>query len=119
MRAAKVQHKAAKVGFDFADAKAALEKVEEETGEVLASLTQSEGTEEELGDLLFSVVNVCRLCGVNPDIALYAAVNKFIRRFRGMENQVKSEGKSIERLTLSEMDVYWMKEKHISKQDHS
>jgi len=59
-------------------------------------------------------VNACRLCGVDPDIALYAAVNKFIKRFRGMENRLKSEGKSIEHLTLKEMDVYWMKEKHIS-----
>ncbi|MBN1777430.1 MAG: nucleoside triphosphate pyrophosphohydrolase [Clostridiales bacterium] len=114
MRAHKVQHKAAKVGFDFPDAKSALEKVKEETGEVLASLGGGANIEEELGDLLFSVVNVCRLSGVNPDIALYAAAEKFIRRFRGMENHVKSEGKSIGDLTLSEMDVYWVKEKHIS-----
>jgi uncharacterized protein YabN with tetrapyrrole methylase and pyrophosphatase domain len=67
-----------------------------------------------LGDLLFSAVNVCRLSGVNPDIALTAAVNKFIHRFRGMENAVRSDGKSIGDLTLNEMDVYWVKEKHIS-----
>lgn len=116
LRASKVQHKAAKVGFDFPDAKAALEKVTEESGEVLACLNGQEALEEELGDLLFSVVNVCRLCGVNPDIALYTAVNKFISRFRGMENTLKSEGKSMEHLTLKEMDVYWVKEKHISNQ---
>ncbi len=113
LRAAKVQHKAAKVGFDFANAEAALEKVTEEKREVLACLTAQENPEEELGDLLFSVVNICRLCNVNPDIALYAAVNKFIARFRGMENSATNEGKSMGDLTLNEMDVYWMKEKRI------
>jgi tetrapyrrole methylase family protein/MazG family protein len=114
MRAAKVQNKAAKVGFDFPDVRAALEKIPEEYQEVLECLNNAANPEEELGDLLFSAVNVCRLCGINPDIALSAAVNKFIHRFRGMENAVKSDGKSIEDLTLSEMDVYWVKEKHIS-----
>ena len=114
MRASKVQHKAAKVGFDFSDALSALDKVREETAEVLASIDKGTNTEEELGDLLFSVINVARLSGVNPDIALTAAADKFIRRFRGMENRVKSEGKSIGDLTLSEMDVYWTEEKHIS-----
>ena len=113
LRAYKVQRKAAKVGFDFSDPTAALTKVIEEHDEILACLSGNGNTEEELGDLLFSVVNVCRLCNVDPDIALYAAVNKFICRFRGMENSVTSEGKSIEDLTLSEMDVYWMKEKRI------
>jgi tetrapyrrole methylase family protein/MazG family protein len=114
MRAAKVQHKAAKVGFDFPDVRAALEKIPEEYREVLECLLQNTDPEEELGDLLFSAVNVCRLSGINPDIALSAAVNKFIHRFRGLENAVKSDGKSIEDLTLNEMDVYWVKEKHIS-----
>ncbi|MFH1513109.1 MAG: nucleoside triphosphate pyrophosphohydrolase, partial [Bacillota bacterium] len=113
LRAFKVQHKAAKVGFDFPNAKEALAKVTEECGEILECIDKNEDPEAELGDLLFSAVNACRLCGVNPDIALFAAVDKFIRRFRGMENRMKSEGKSIEDLTLKEMDVYWVKEKHI------
>ena len=117
LRASKVQHKAAKVGFDFPDAQSALDKVREEYEEVLASIAAKEDPEDELGDLLFSAVNVCRLCGVNPDLALYAAVNKFIHRFRGMENRITSEGKSMGDLTLSEMDVYWVKEKHISMRD--
>lgn len=117
LRAYKVQHKAAKVGFDFADSQSALAKVDEEQREVLECLLTGDDPQEELGDLLFSAVNVCRLCGVNPDIALYEAVNKFIKRFRGMENSLTNEGKSMEHLTLSEMDVYWMKEKHTSKKD--
>ena len=60
-----------------------------------------------MGDLLFSVVNVCRLAGKNPDIALFASTNKFISRFRAMENAIKKSGKCLEDLTLSEMDVYW------------
>ena len=114
LRASKIQHKAAKVGFDFPSAREALEKVPEEYREILGCLEKNLDPEEELGDLLFSAVNVCRLCGVNPDIALYAAVDKFITRFRGMENRLRNEGKSIGDLTLSEMDVYWVKEKHTS-----
>jgi len=65
----------------------------------------------ELGDLFFSIVNVCRLCQKNPDIALSTSTNKFIDRFRRLENSVEKAGKSIEDLTLSEMDVYWEAEK--------
>ena len=111
MRAEKVQRKAAKIGFDFPDAISALSKVDEEAREVAACLENKEDPEMELGDLFFSVVNVCRLCEKNPDIALFTATNKFIDRFQRMENSVEKAGKSIEDLTLSEMDVYWEAEK--------
>lgn len=111
MRAEKVQRKAAKIGFDFPDALSALAKVHEEAEEVRECLTQSQNPEEELGDLFFSAVNVCRLCKKNPDIALATSVDKFINRFERMEYLAKSAGKSIEDLTLSEMDVYWEAEK--------
>ncbi len=114
LRASKVQKKAAKVGFDFDNAQDALKKVHEEADEVLDNLTHQKDPEEEIGDLFFSVVNVCRLCGKNPDIALFSAVEKFISRFRGMENAVKNEGKCVEDLTLSEMDVYWEAGKQIN-----
>ncbi len=107
LRASKVQKKAAKVGFDFANAEDALMKVFEEANEVKENLQNGADPEEEIGDLFFSVVNVCRICGKNPDIALFSAVEKFISRFRGMEMQVKNAGKCVEDLTLSEMDVYW------------
>ncbi len=107
MRASKVQNKAHKVGFDFATPTEALQKVYEEADEVSQNLQQCQDPEMELGDLLFSIVNVCRLCGKNPDIALFSATNKFISRFRDMENAIKKSGKCIEDLTLSEMDVYW------------
>lgn len=107
LRASKVQHKAHKVGFDFAGASEALSKVYEEADEVAQNLGDGVDPEMELGDLLFSVVNVCRLAGKNPDIALFASTNKFISRFHAMENAIKKSGKCLEDLTLSEMDVYW------------
>lgn len=111
MRADKVQRKAAKVKFDFPDARSALAKVHEEAEEVRECLDSGEDPEMELGDLLFAIINVCRLCKKNPDIALFSATNKFIERFRKMENAIQKAGKSIEHLTLSEMDVYWEAEK--------
>ncbi len=113
MRASKVQHKAAKIGFDFPTAVSALTKVHEEADEVQQCFTEGLDPEIELGDLLFSIVNVCRLSNVNPDISLFTATNKFINRFRNMEISVRKAGKSIEDLTLCEMDVYWEAEKHV------
>ncbi len=110
-RAAKVQHKAAKIGFDFPSVVEALRKVYEEANEVGECVASGTETEMELGDLLFSAVNVCRLCDRNPDLALFSATNKFIDRFQKMEKTVEKAGKSIEDLTLSEMDVYWEAEK--------
>ena len=112
MRADKIQHKAAKVGFDFPDALSALSKINEEAEEVRECLVSGLDPEMELGDLFFSIVNVCRLCKINPDIALFSSTNKFVDRFRKMENAVEKAGKSIGDLTLSEMDVYWEAEKH-------
>lgn len=107
MRAYKVQKKAAQVGFDWDDAIGALPKIHEEADEVLAELEAGRDPGEELGDLLFSCVNVARLAGLEPELLLKAATEKFIRRFTAMENLVISDEKSLEGLTLAEMDVYW------------
>ena len=107
MRAAKVQKKASQVGFDWDTAEAALPKIHEEADEVLAELQARRDPGEELGDLLFSCVNVARLCGQDPEEILHRASEKFIRRFEAMENLIISAGKSLEDLTLEEMDVYW------------
>lgn len=111
MRAAKVQKKAAQVGFDWDSAEGALPKVHEEAEEVLAELKAQRDPGEELGDLLFSCVNVARLCSKDPEEMLTWATEKFIRRFTAMENLIISEGKSLEDLTLAEMDVYWSRVK--------
>ncbi len=107
MRAGKVQSKAAKVGFDWDKAEPALEKVYEEADEVKAALKTGEGLEEELGDLLFACVNVARLAKVDPELALHAAVDKFIRRFSAIEQAITADGKRMQDMTLTEMDAYW------------
>ena len=110
-RAAKVQKKAADVGFDWDSAEEALPKIHEEAEELLAELAAKRDPLEEMGDLLFSCVNVARLCGVDPETALEKATKKFIERFSAMENAIISDGKALKDLTLSEMDVYWNKVK--------
>lgn len=111
MRAAKVQHKAKQVGFDWDTPQDALQKVHEEADEVRQELDTQGKPGEELGDLLFSCVNVARLCGEQPELLLKSATEKFIHRFEAMENLLKQDGKSLEGLTLREMDVYWEKVK--------
>ncbi len=115
MRASKVQKKAAQVGFDWDDPISALPKIHEEAEEVLAELKAGRDPGEELGDLLFSCVNVARLAGQEPELLLKAATEKFIRRFTAMENLIISDEKSLEGLTLAEMDVYWNRVKAVMK----
>lgn len=110
MRAKKVQKKAAHVGFDWPDANGALDKVEEETQELREAAANGEGEAriaEELGDLLFSVVNAARLLHVDGELALTAATEKFVTRFTKMEQLVLSEGLSLEALSLDALDVFW------------
>ena len=83
----------------------------EEADEVRQELDTQGKPGEELGDLLFSCVNVARLCGEQPELLLKSATEKFIHRFEAMENLLKQDGKSLEGLTLREMDVYWEKVK--------
>ena len=107
MQADKVQAAAARVGFDFADASQALEKVYEEADEVRQELAGGKKLEEEIGDLFFSCVNVCRLSGFDSETALLLAVKKFAARFEMVKKLAKNEGKSIKDLTIDEMNVYW------------
>lgn len=74
---------------------------------MLTELQNARDPGEELGDLLFSCVNVARLSGIDPEQALKNATEKFIKRFSAMENLIKLDEKSLRDLTLSEMDVYW------------
>ncbi len=115
MRAQKVQQKAKQVGFDWNDPLEALKKVLEEAQEVQEELDKGSDPGEELGDLLLAVVNVARLCKKQPELLLSGAVDKFIRRFERMEKAIVAEGKALEHLTLSEMDVYWEKGKLLEK----
>jgi len=112
-RADKVQKKAARVGFDWDDVAGAWEKVDEERAEI-AELLGKKGSkkklQEELGDLLFSVVNVARKLEIDPEDALQLANKKFIRRFGAIENDLTAR-----RLTLPEMDTLWKKVKSTEK----
>ncbi len=107
MRAAKVQGKAAKVGFDWEKAEDALEKVKEETAEVAAALKDETNIKEEIGDLLFAAVNTARLAGVDAEEALSAATEKFIRRFTFVEDEAHKTGKALATMTINEMDDLW------------
>lgn len=109
MEAYKVQKKAAKVGFDWRNAQSALEKVDEETAELRAAISENkpEMIAEELGDLLFSVVNVARLLKIQPEIVLRNATQKFIRRFEKMEKVAGQEKKSLTDYTFDQFEDAW------------
>ncbi len=107
MRASKVQNKAKQVGFDFETPLAALEKVYEEANELKQNMENGQDPNEEMGDLLFSCVNVARKLKIQPELCLQSATEKFIKRFSRMENEILLAEKSLEGLTLAEMDVYW------------
>ncbi len=115
MRAAKVQKKAANVGFDWDRAQGALAKVYEEADELRAELEKGASPDEEAGDLLFAAVNALRLAGVQPELALSAATEKFITRFAKMEAVILADGGDLSRMTLPEMDVYWAKIKQLER----
>ena len=109
LRAQRVQTKAARVHFDWPDARAAWSKVEEEVGEVTAALATGERTrvQEELGDVLFSLVNVARLAGIDADEALHGAIEKFRRRFTDMEADLSARGTPVGSASPDEMERAW------------
>lgn len=109
-RAVKIQEKAGKVGFDWADARLVLEKIREETREVEEELdvgAPSPALAAEIGDLLFAVANLARHVGADPEQALRGANAKFERRFRFIERALAAKGKSPRDSTLDEMEALW------------
>lgn len=107
IRAEKVQHKAAKVGFDWDEVSGALDKVREETAEVARAIDGDGDPSEELGDLLFAVVNVARFLKTDPEDAINRTTDKFIRRFAQVEQAAKDAGRSLSEMSLAEMDALW------------
>lgn len=110
-RAHKIQKRCAKIGFDWDNPSDVFAKVEEELAEVRAEMTacNAEKLEEELGDLLFASVNLCRHHDVDAESALRNANAKFERRFRKVEETVKSQGKQLQDFSLAELDFIWNK----------
>lgn len=111
-RAEKVQKKAAKVGFDWADVSGAMDKLSEEVYELKDAMEGRGDPFEELGDLLFAAVNVARFLNVDPEDALQAASDKFAARFRRVEEEVTARGKRMEDMTLTQLDDIWNRIKH-------
>ena len=109
MRAAKVQKRAAKAGFDWADCAGAMDKLEEEMAELEAARTggSAEETLEEMGDLLFSMVNVSRFLHCDPEEALTKATDKFIRRFAKVERLAAEKGLDMRSASMTELDKLW------------
>jgi MazG family protein len=120
LRAFKITKKVAKVGFDWPDHAGVVEKIREETDEVAATLPLADSdphVEEELGDLLFVTVNLCRRRGIDPEIALDAANRKFERRFNHLEKQLKAQGISLAEATTEQMEEAWQHAKQ-AERDH-
>lgn len=109
IKAQRVQSRAAKVGFDWKDINDVLEKLNEELREFREALDKKnqEDIEDELGDIFFSLVNISRFVGVNPEDALRKTISKFISRFRYIEIKAKEMGKNLSEMTLEEMDKLW------------
>ena len=105
--AEKVQKKAKKAGFDWPDAAGALDKLSEEIRELRQAVADGTNVTEELGDLLFSAVNAARFLKADPEDALNAATDKFIRRFQQVEAQAAQAGRAMEDMTLAELDKLW------------
>ncbi len=109
MRAQKLQKKAARTGFDWPAAEPVFAKIREETCELEAAVAggRADAVEEELGDLLFSVVNLARKLGVEAESALAAANEKFVRRFHAVETRLTESGRALGEASLEEMDAAW------------
>lgn len=113
MRAQKLGKRASRAGMDFADEMSAFDALRSEVSEAQVALMDrdSDAIAEELGDILFSCVNVARLSGLDAEELLNASSNKFISRFSAVEEMVRQDGKEITSLSIDELDSYWKKAK--------
>lgn len=109
LRASKLQKKASKAGFDWPDASGVLDKIREELDEIESALQSGDARhiDEEIGDLLFSVVNLIRFRKSDPEVIMAAANAKFERRFAIMERALQQEGIPLESATLEQMEAEW------------
>ena len=110
-KAKKIQKKAAKKGFDWKDSIDVINKVEEELKELKYEIKQNnkQNSQEELGDLLFSIVNLSRHLEIDASEAINQANHKFVKRFKLMEKEISKNKKKIENLSLEELEKFWVK----------
>ena len=113
MRAYRLTQRASKVGFDWEDKGQVWEKLEEELQEFQAALSEGKKDDlrDELGDILFTLVNLARFIHVDPEDALRRVTNKFAERFHYIEKRLHEEGKNPHKATLAEMDALWEESK--------
>lgn len=117
IKADRIQEKAANVGFDWEDRRQVWNKVTEEIGEFGREIESMDHDrmEQEMGDVLFSVINAARLYGINPENALEKTNRKFIARFNYVESQARETGKELRSMTLEEMDALWNEAKALER----
>ncbi len=117
LKAHRMQDKASKIGFDWEHREDVWKKVQEELEELREAVERRSGSdmEEEVGDLLFSIVNFTRFIKVNPEDALRRTIDKFDRRFRHVERRVREQGMDPRDATLEEMDRYWDEAKALER----
>ena len=118
LRAHRFQEKAARVGFDWDKLDQVIETVEEELVELKQTLPGNNHTEieHELGDMLFSIVNLARFIKVNPEEAMRKAIGRFIKRFKYIEEEATKRGLDIKDISLQEMNTHWDEAKKIFRQ---
>jgi tetrapyrrole methylase family protein/MazG family protein len=109
MRAAKISKKAAKTGFDWPDVRSIVDKLKEETRELEEALDKgnAEEVKHEIGDLLFTVVNIARFQEIDPEEAMRDQLARFVQRFNAIEDKARESGQDIHDMTLEEMDRIW------------
>ena len=108
VKATRIQEKTRGVGFDWDHKEQVLDKVKEEINELCTEVNAgSDKIEDELGDVLFSMINYARFIGIDPESALEKTNKKFIKRFQYLEKESKKAGKSLDEMTLEEMDKIW------------
>ena len=117
LRAHRLQDRASRVGFDWDKIDDVMKKLDEEIGEFREAMEkkQEDAIEEELGDVLFMLVNISRFIGVNPEDALRKTISKFISRFRYIEMAAADSGRKLADMTLAEMDALWDEAKEKKK----
>jgi len=117
VRAQKAQSKAARVNFDWTALPDVIAKVEEELDETKDAISSQhqEHVEDEIGDLLFAVVNLARKCKIDAETALQCATDKFVARFNRLEDELKTRGRKLGEVELAELDAIWDKIKKTSK----
>lgn len=115
VKANRIQDKVAGVGFDWEEPNQVWEKVQEELQELQTEVSNGnkEAIENEMGDVMFSLINYARFLKVNPENALERTNKKFIKRFMYLEQKAKSLNKDLKDMTLAEMDVFWEEAKQL------